>query len=102
MEKEKGQEQEQLTRNQRHYARHREEKLQKVKERYHSRPEVIARNEARVQKKEEKARLAAEKEAEKEVRREERAQRMRERLERLENLKTVSNKPVALRRAEKV
>lgn len=98
MEQEQGQEK--LTSNQRHYARHREEKLRKVKERYHSRPDVIARNAARAQKKEEKARLAAEKgvekEAEKELRKAERAERMKkrlERIERLEGLKAVAFKP---------
>ena len=53
-------EKEKLTSNQRHYARHREEKLRKVKERYHSRPDVMARDAVRAEKREERARLAAE------------------------------------------
>lgn len=75
------QQEERLTRHQRHYARHREEKLQKVKDRYHSRPDVMARDALRAQKREEKARLAAEKE----VRRMEREQRLKERFERFKS-----------------
>lgn len=92
------QEQEELTRHQRHYARHREVKLQKVKDRYHNRPEVMARQGARIQKQEEKARLAAEKETEKELKKAERVQRMRERLERMEKTKVAV--PESLRSAE--
>lgn len=51
-----------LTRNQRYYALHREEKLNKVKERYQNSTEFIA-------KKEEQERKKAEKEAEKEAKR---------------------------------
>jgi hypothetical protein len=75
---EEKEEQERLTSNQRHYARHREEKLQKVKDRYHSRPDVMARDAARAEKREEKARLAAERAA----RRVEREKRLKERFER--------------------
>ena len=49
-----------MTRHQRYYALHREEKLNKVKERYKNNPEYIA-------KQEEKQRKKAEKEAEKEA-----------------------------------
>jgi hypothetical protein len=51
-----------MTRHQRYYALHREEKLNKVKERYKNDPEYIA-------KQEEKQRKKAEKEAEKEAKR---------------------------------
>jgi len=51
-----------LTRNQRYYALHREEKLKKVKERYQNCPEFIA-------KREEQERKKTEKEAEKELKR---------------------------------
>ena len=70
-------EKEKLTSNQRHYARHREEKLRKVKERYHSRPDVMARDAVRAEKREERARLAAERA----VRRVEREKRLKERFE---------------------
>ena len=81
-EQEQGEEREQeekekLTSNQRHYARHREEKLRKVKERYHSRPDVMARDAVRAEKREERARLAAERA----VRRVEREKRLKERFE---------------------
>jgi hypothetical protein len=51
-----------MTRHQRYYALHREEKLEKVKERYMNDPEFIA-------KQQEKERKKAEKEAEKEAKR---------------------------------
>ena len=49
-----------LTRNQRYYARHREEKRQKVRDRYHNDPIILARRA-------ERERLNAEKRALKEV-----------------------------------
>lgn len=56
-----------LTRNQIYYARHREEKRQKVKERYHNDPAVLARRAERERvKAEQKAQREAEKAAKKE------------------------------------
>jgi hypothetical protein len=55
-----------MTRHQRYYALHREEKLAKVKERYKNDPEFIAKQQEKERKKAEKE---AEKEAQKEAKR---------------------------------
>ncbi len=65
-----------LTRNQIYYARHREEKLQKVLMRYHSDP---IRTEKRAAAEKERARKALEREAKKEREREEKEERKKER-----------------------
>ncbi len=52
--------QEELTRNQIYYARHREEKRAKVKERYHNRPDVVEKRAERERRKEEKQKAEAE------------------------------------------
>jgi len=62
-----------LTKYQRYYALHKKEKNAKTLERYHNRPDIIAKREERERKK-------AEKDAEKEVKRIEREKRQQERL----------------------
>jgi bisphosphoglycerate-independent phosphoglycerate mutase (AlkP superfamily) len=68
-----GDETQTMTRHQRYYALHRDEKLAKVKERYQNDPEFLA-------KKEEKERKRAEKEAEKEAKQIEKEQLRQEKL----------------------
>jgi len=51
---------EELTRNQIYYARHREEKRAKVRERYHNRPDVVEKRAERERRKEEKQKAEAE------------------------------------------
>ncbi len=64
--------QEELTRNQIYYARHREEKRAKVKERYHNRPDVVEKRAERERRKEEREAKLAEKRLERERKLEER------------------------------
>jgi Skp family chaperone for outer membrane proteins len=65
---------EKITPSMRYYLLHREEKNAKALERYHSKPDVIA-------KKEERERKKAEKEAEKEKKRQEREKKQQERIQ---------------------
>ena len=70
-----------MPRHQRYYLLHREEKINKVKERYHNNPEVIAKKEERERKKAEReAEKAAKKEAEKEAKRQEKERQRQEKL----------------------
>ena len=70
-----------MTRHQRYYALHREEKLNKVKERYQNDADFLAKKEERERKKAEKeAEKEAKKEAEKEVKRIEKERIRQERL----------------------
>jgi hypothetical protein len=70
-----------MPRHQRYYLLHREEKINKVKERYNNNPEVIAKREERERKKAEKeAEKEAKKEAEKEAKRQEKERQREEKI----------------------
>ena len=67
-----------LTRNQIYYARHRDEKREKVRERYHNRPDVVAK---RLEREKRKALKEAQKEEESRRRQEEKDRILREKNE---------------------
>lgn len=70
-----------MTRNQRYHLLNRESRLQKLREQYHSNPEVIAKKEAKERKKAEKeAEKQAIKEAEKEVKRQQKQQELQDKI----------------------
>lgn len=84
-----------MTRHQRYYALHREEKLEKVKERYMNDPEFIA-------KQQEKERKKAEKGAEKEAKRLEKERIRQERIETIENERKIKQELAKRIRKEKL